>query len=475
MKKRLPLKLIRLWRKGFGLGRIGKKYDVREGTIYNRKGKVCSMQQKDSKIKPYRFSEKQTMWIMSLLEENARLRAIEKSMFRWMLRFIQGYISLSEVETRLRKYIGEEEISRLYEVALKKPRHYRNRATTIIFYYSGIPKCTIAEFLNLSRRTVRKYIRWFEAAGVDRFLDWSHNKTKKFDDEKLKEAVFAILHAPPISYDINRATWRIEDIHKVMSERDLLMGHNYISKIIKDAGYRFRKAKTVLTSTDPCYKEKLKEITRILSKLKPSEKFFSIDEFGPVAIAIKGGRSFVAPGEVRVVPQWQISKGCLIVTAALELSTNQVAHFYSEKKNTDEMIKLLNLLLKQWPDEECIYLSWDCASWHVSNKLYDAIEELNSRDYKKAHKTPMVKLAPLPACSQFLNVIESVFSGMARAVIHNSDYQSVGDCKKAINRYFSERNQYFKRYPKRAGKKIWGDELVLAKFNESNNCKPLHI
>jgi hypothetical protein len=107
--------------------------------------------------------------------------------------------------------------------------------------------------------------------------------------------------------------------------------------------------------------------------------------------------------------------------------------------------------------------------------LYEVIEEINSRDYKRAHKTPTVKLAPLPACAQFLNVIESVFSGMARAVIHNSDYQSVGDCKKAINRYFSERNLYFKRYPKRAGKKIWGDELVLARFNEGNNCKPLHI
>jgi len=32
---------------------------------------------------------------------------------------------------------------------------------------------------------------------------------------------------------------------------------------------------------------------------------------------------------------------------------------------------------------------------------------------------------PLPAGAQFLNVIESVFSGMARAIIHNSDYESL--------------------------------------------------
>lgn len=66
----------------------------------------------------------------------------------------------------------------------------------------------------------------------------------------------------------------------------------------------------------------------------------------------------------------------------------------------------------------------------------------------------MIKLAPLPACAQFLNVIESVFSGMARAIIHNSDYQSVEECKQAIDRYFIDRNKFYKKNPKKAGNKI---------------------
>jgi len=82
-----------------------------------------------------------------------------------------------------------------------------------------------------------------------------------------------------------------------------------------------------------------------------------------------------------------------------------------------------------------------------------------------------VELAPLPSSAQFLNVIESVFSGMAKAVIHNSDYQSVDVCKVAIDRYFTERNQAFLENPKRAGKKIWGEEIVCPVFKESNNCK----
>jgi hypothetical protein len=82
-----------------------------------------------------------------------------------------------------------------------------------------------------------------------------------------------------------------------------------------------------------------------------------------------------------------------------------------------------------------------------------------------------LELAPLPSGSQFLNVIESVFSGMAKAVIHNSDYTSVDECKLAIDRHFSKRNQDFRENPKRAGKKIWGQEVVEPIFKEYNNCK----
>ncbi len=88
---------------------------------------------------------------------------------------------------------------------------------------------------------------------------------------------------------------------------------------------------------------------------------------------------------------------------------------------------------------------------------------------------PIVKPVPLPAGAQFLNVIESVFSGMARAIIHNSDYLSLEAAKQAIDKHFTTRNQDFQKHPKRAGRKIWGAERVQSEFRESNNCKdPLY-
>ncbi len=66
---------------------------------------------------------------------------------------------------------------------------------------------------------------------------------------------------------------------------------------------------------------------------------------------------------------------------------------------------------------------------------------------------------------------QSVFSGLARGVIHNSNYMSADEAKAAIDRYFDERNNHFQINPKRAGKKIWGEERVSCEFHEANNCK----
>lgn len=163
----------------------------------------------------------------------------------------------------------------------------------------------------------------------------------------------------------------------------------------------------------------------------------------------------------------------MILTAALELSRNQVTHFYSRAKNTEEMIRMADLLRAQYRACRTIYLSWDAASWHISKKLLAHLEKLNQDAAGDGY--PIVKTAPLPAGAQFLNVIESVFSGMARAIIHNSDYPSIEAAQNAIGLHFSERNAHFSKHPKRAGQKIWGKERVPSEFREGQNCKdPLY-
>lgn len=139
------------------------------------------------------------------------------------------------------------------------------------------------------------------------------------------------------------------------------------------------------------------------------------------------------------------------------------------------MIRMLAVLLDQDKNKSRIYLSWDAASWHISKALHDHVAHHNERITEGEDQGPTVDLAPLPTGAQFLNVIESVFSGMARAILAKSNYQSIDEARAAIDRYIRERNETFAISPKRAGGAIWGSERGPSQFSESNNCKdPLY-
>ena len=258
-------------------------------------------------------------------------------------------------------------------------------------------------------------------------------------------------------------------LRKVLAEIGHPVSPAVVRRITSNAGYKWRKARVVLTSTDPTYSEKLDRIHSILANLQSDEAFFSIDEYGPFAVKMYGGSKLVAPGEQVIIPQWQKSQGSLILTGALELSSNQITHFYSAKKNTDEIIRMMDELVIKYSNKKRIYLSWDAASWHIAKRLNEQILKRNAK--VTIGGGVFIETAPLPSGAQFLNVIESVFSGMSRAIIHHSNYSSIEAAKDAINMYISERNDHYRKYPHRAGNKIWGKEREPSTFSDSNNCK----
>lgn len=133
------------------------------------------------------------------------------------------------------------------------------------------------------------------------------------------------------------------------------------------------------------------------------------------------------------------------------------------------MIKLAKALIEKYSSTNKLYFSWDAASWHKSRSLLRFVKEHNAA-IPSTH-LPLIEIVPLPASAQFLNIIESVFSGMARAIIHNSNYDCKEDAMHAIDLYFAERNQHYVNHPKVAGKKIWGLERTSNQFAPENNCK----
>ena len=280
----------------------------------------------------------------------------------------------------------------------------RNKSMAILACQRGLTNDTICRFLGISSNTLWNYKRTFAKGASDALFSRKPSSSRKSNDEALKNAIFKILHEPPSNYGINRTSWTMSFLRDALRANGRTACPGVIRGITRVAGYHWRKARVVLTSADPKYSEKLDRIHSILSNLQPDEAFFSIDEYGPFAVKAYGGRTLVAPGEQPVVHQWQKTRGSLILTAALELSSNQITHFYSNRKNTDEMIKLMDILIIKYANRRKIYLSWDVASWHIAKRLNQCIETHNAKVAAKGGV--VVETAPLPSGAQFLNVIE---------------------------------------------------------------------
>ncbi len=340
---------------------------------------------------------------------------------------------------------------------------------------------TILENRNLSPEEIAKKIEqpiWKIEKWIKAFNRYGHDglsrpriprKKGEADAARDQKArwVIEILHAKPSAYGINRSNWNLPSLASAYEqEHKEIISTSTIGCWLRQYGFSIKKARKVLTSPDPDYREKVELLLYTLQNLNHGELFFFIDELGPLRVKKYGGRALVRKGEVLTYPQEQTHRGIIMMSGALSATTNQVSWIYGLSKDTSAMIDLIELLYNQHFSASKLYVTWDAASWHRSTMLIEWLDAFNATTTSSA-EGPIIHLVPLPTSSQFLDVIEAVFSGMKRAVVHHSDYRDASEMKKAISLHFTERNAHFQDNPRRAGKKIWDLDF----FDDTENIR----
>ena len=355
------------------------------------------------------------------------------------------------------RFVRQEDKQQLVEWRESNDKRLWQKAVTVLENRSLIPE-EIAKKVELPVAVIRGWITTYNHQG----LAGLHPPRKKRAPgkkgaalERKRKGVLGLIHSRPHAFGINRASWNRASLATAYKQSyGEAISVATVGRILQKAGYKIKKARRVLSSPDPEYREKVDLVLSTLRNLQPNELFFFIDELGPLRVKKYGGRGFVHEKNVHTVPQEQPNKGSVTMSGALNATTNQVSWLYSSAKDTQAIIDLIEILFNQHPFSGRIYLTWDAASWHKSRLLVEWLDAFNVETSSSGFG-PTIHLVPLPTSSQFLDVIEAVFSGMKKAVIHQSDYQSEGEMKNAISRHFVERNGYFRDNPKRAGKKIW--------------------
>ncbi len=363
--------------------------------------------------------------------------------------------------------LDPEEIKTLHGYQNSTSKITRNRAVCFLMANENKTLLDIMIATKAKRSTVHGWLTRFKKERLS-FIELKRDRKKhNLELRERKNRIVEILHQSPHEFDINRTTWILADIAKVYQQQyDHSLSTSSVRRAIKEANYTWRRARRVLTSNDPEFKEKAQAVLDVLRNLKENEVFFFLDEAGPWRVKKYGGTSLTAPGKTKKYPEFQPRKGHVIFIGALNAIDNQVIWFFVDSKNSASVNSMLTAIYYSNLCRSTIYVTWDCASWHSSKELSDHIDKLTVDNTTG----PELKILPLPKKAQYLNVIESVFSGLKKAVIHNSDYKNVYEMQKAISEHFYTRNEYFWENPKKVGHKIWDAEL----FNLENFSGGLH-
>jgi len=123
-----------------------------------------------------------------------------------------------------------------------------------------------------------------------------------------------IIHHKPNYYGVNRSSWTLPALAKVYKEQSgEKLGTTTISSCLKAAKYTIKKARRVLTSPDPDYREKVEGLLKTLHRIGPDEMLFFIDEVGPMRIKKYGGRIYVKENDMPTYLQKQNEKGSILI------------------------------------------------------------------------------------------------------------------------------------------------------------------
>jgi hypothetical protein len=205
-------------------------------------------------------------------------------------------------------------------------------------------------------RQVREWILAFNYYGMEGLWQAITRKSRRNKNERLermerrKKRLIEIIHHIPKYYNVNRSSWNLLSLAKVYTEQydDDKISHQLVSRSLKGAKYTIKKARRVLTSPDPEYREKVDNLLKTLHSLGPDELLFFIDELGPLKVRKYGGRIYAKVNDAPTYPQNQVGKGSVSLAGALSATTNQVTWKYIQSKDSKAMISFVEILYNQY-------------------------------------------------------------------------------------------------------------------------------
>lgn len=355
---------------------------------------------------------------------------------------------------RPRLQLDESQRQELQKISQSRTAPIREvqRASILLEYADGETISSIKRELNVSRPTIYKCIDKALAAGAETGLkDKYHRPKEPVITEEAKIWVVNLACTKPKDHGYAAEIWTLSLLAKHTRKHAPAAGHECLGRAAKATIHRILKAHPIrphkiryyLERRDEEFEKKMHEVLVVYkevsvqndSRNKRDKKIItvSVDE-KPGIQAIKNVAPDLPPKPGKYAQMGRDHEyerlGTLSLLASLDLHTGHVIAYVHKRHRSREFIELLKKLDSYYPKDSVIRIILDNHSSHISKETMAYLATRPNR-FIYVHT---------PKHGSWLNLVETLFSKMARTFLKYIRVQSREELKERILKGVEEIN-----------------------------------
>jgi len=346
----------------------------------------------------------------------------------------------------------KEQLSKISQ-SRKAPLREVQRANILLSYSEGTPITDIKKMAQVSRPTAYKWIDKALAMGIDEGLkDKYHRPKEPVITEEAKAWVISLACKKPVDLGYAAEMWTRSTLADHVRRYCLEAGHDCLNKAVKATIQRIlnehpirpHKIAYYQERRDSQFEQKMADVLCIYKEVNlqnevasgdiPSIITVSLDEKpGVQAIRNMAPDIMPEPGkQSRIMRDYEYKRlGTMSILAALDLHDGHVIGQVHDRHRSKEFISLLKEIDAYYPAESTIRIILDNHSAHISK---ETMKYLSGRPGRFLY-------VHTPKHGSWLNLVETLFSKMARTSLKHIRVNSRQELKERILLAIKEINE----------------------------------
>jgi transposase len=255
---------------------------------------------------------------------------------------------------------------RLQRVVQKaRDGNYRRRANALLLLYDGNSQRGVSRTLHVSRTTLRKWVRGYEAYGEAGLVPAAPGTPPTTVDDTVCGYLLELVGHSPEGYGFHRTRWSSEML-AMQIEEDLgvAIHASTVRRLLPRLGLRWNRARPTLCIADPLKGRKMRAIRRALKANNPETPVFYLDE-ADIDLNPKIGHAWMPQGQQTTIPTPGKNQKRYLA-GALHAQTGKLVWVEAEKKNAFLFIRLLAALRKTYRQAKRLLIILDNFVIHKS-------------------------------------------------------------------------------------------------------------